>query len=202
MNIRAVIWDLGGVLVRTEDYLPRRKLASRLGMTLYELEYLVFSGESAQSAQLGQISVDQHWENLGLMLKLSLDEMIAFQRDFWGGDSVDLQLVEYIRKIKKDFLTALLSNAFSDLRHVVTEIWKFSDVFNEMIISSEVGEVKPNPRIYLLALRSLNVSPQECVFIDDTLANVEAARRLNILSIQFSDPDQVIANLNKMMGIS
>lgn len=197
-----MIWDLGGVLVRTEDYLPRRKLASRLGMTLYELEYLVFSGESAQSAQLGQISVDQHWENLGLMLKLSLDEMIAFQRDFWGGDSVDLQLVEYIRKIKKDFLTALLSNAFSDLRHVVTEIWKFSDVFNEMIISSEVGEVKPNPRIYLLALRSLNVSPQECVFIDDTLANVEAARRLNILSIQFSDPDQVIANLNKMMGIS
>jgi FMN phosphatase YigB (HAD superfamily) len=46
MNIRAVFWDLGGVLVRTEDHTTRENLAIRLGMSRTELENLVFAGDS------------------------------------------------------------------------------------------------------------------------------------------------------------
>jgi len=84
MIIQAVIWDLGGVLVRTEDYAPRQALAQRYGMTLAEIEEFVFSGESGDRAQRGEISVEQHWENQGRQLGLSPEEIQAFRNEFWA----------------------------------------------------------------------------------------------------------------------
>jgi putative hydrolase of the HAD superfamily len=52
MTIRAVIWDIGGVLVRTEDREPRMRQAERLGLTREALVYLVFDSEMGQKAQL------------------------------------------------------------------------------------------------------------------------------------------------------
>src|SRR5512139_3485970 len=108
MSIQAVIWDLGGVLLRTEDYTPRQALAQRFGMTLDEIEDLVFSGESGDRAQRGEISVEQHWENQRKELGLSPDELQAFRNEFWGGDRLDTDLVAYIRRLQDDFKTGLL----------------------------------------------------------------------------------------------
>ncbi|HEX9091826.1 MAG TPA: hypothetical protein VF831_10070, partial [Anaerolineales bacterium] len=62
--IRAIIFDLGGVLVRTVDFTPRERLASWLGMDRIALEDFIFGGESGERAQKGEISLRQHWENL------------------------------------------------------------------------------------------------------------------------------------------
>ena len=199
MGIRAVIWDLGGVLVRTVDITPRRALAGRFGMTFEQIEDFVFSGESGDRAQRGEIRVEQHWDFLQAQLGLSPVEMQAFREQFWGGDQVDSDLVNYIRQIRDTYKTGLLSNAFSDLRGVVTDLWKFADAFDEMIISAEVGFVKPDPRIYHLALERLGVSPQEAVFIDDYLKNVEGARAVSMKAIHFRDPGQTLSELQGLL---
>jgi putative hydrolase of the HAD superfamily len=169
-----VIWDLGGVLVRTENYAPRRALAGRFGMTLEEIENFVFSGESGDRAQLGEISVEQHWENQRKGLGLNPVEMQAFLNN--SGGVIDTDLVAYIRQLRRSYKTGLLSNAFSDLRRVVTEVWDFADTFDEMIISADVGLVKPYPRIYRLALDRLGVAPERRIY-GDYLRNVEGARQ-------------------------
>lgn len=200
MGIEAVIWDFGGVLLRTEDYAPRRALAQRYGMTLGEIEDFVYSGESGDRAQRGEISVEQHWENQRARLGLSPAEFQAFREQFWGGDRLDTDLVAYIRRLRESYKTGLLSNAFSDLRRVVTETWKFADAFDEMIISAEVGLVKPDPRIYHLALERLGVTPEAAVFIDDFSRNVDGARAVNLKAIHFKDPQQACAELEDLLN--
>ena len=200
MGIQAVIWDFGGVLVRTEDYAPRRALAQRYGMTLGEIEDFVFSGESGDRAQRGEISVEQHWENQRARLDLSPAEFEAFREQFWGGDRLDTDLVAYIRRLRSDFKTGLLSNAFSDLRRLVAETLKFADAFDEMIISAEVGLVKPDPRIYHLALDRLGIAPEAAVFIDDFSRNVEAARAVKLHAIHFKDPQQARRELEGLLN--
>lgn len=199
MRIRAVIFDFGGVIARTTDFTSRDGLADRLGMTRLELEKLVFLGESGFNAQQGVISVDQHWTNLQKRLKLSPEGIVAFQKEFWGGDSIDMDLVDYIRSLKKRYRTGLLSNAFSDLRVRLVERWKIADAFDEILISSEIGVTKPDPRIYHIALERVGVVPDEAVFVDDFLHNVEGARSVGMHAIQFRNPDQIRVELEQLL---
>jgi len=201
MTIHAVIWDLGGVLVRTEDGEPRNKLAQDLNLTRKQLEDLVFSGDSGNHAQRGEISMEQHWKNVAESLDFSDDEIDEFQQRFWGGDQVDHELVDLILTLKQRYKTGLLSNAFSDLRDIVTNTWQFSNAFDEMIISSEEGVMKPDARIYHSVLEKLDVAPQEAVFIDDFSHNVDGARAVGMQAVHFLNPLQAKAELFEILGI-
>jgi len=200
MTITTVIWDVGGVLVRTEDGSPRQQLADRLKLERMELEELVFGGLSGDKAQLGQISTEEHWKNVLHRLNLQDEALEEFQRIFWAGDRIDFELVDYIRSLRKQYKTGLLSNAFSDLREVLTSTWKIADAFDQMVISAEEGLVKPNPSIYRLALDRLEVEAGQAVFIDDMPVNVEAARQVGMYAIQFKHPEQARLELEKLLN--
>jgi putative hydrolase of the HAD superfamily len=202
MNIRAVFWDLGGVLVRTENHTTRENLAIRLGMSRTELENLVFTGDSGNRAQLGEINAKQHWQNLGSNLGLTIEEMIVFQGDFWGGDQLDTALIEYIRALHTHHKIGLISNAFSDLRKIITNVWNIEDAFDDMTISSETGIMKPDPRIFKMALERLDVHPQESIFIDDFPHNVGGARNINMHAIHFQTRDQTLSELEYLLNES
>ena len=72
MAVEAVVFDFGGVLVRTEDRQPRNALAARLGMTYDELSALIFDSQSAIQAMKGEITTDAHWAAVQKSLGLSL----------------------------------------------------------------------------------------------------------------------------------
>lgn len=198
--IQAVIWDLGGVLLRTNDYASRDELASRHGMTREDLERLVFGEESGHQAQLGLIDVNQHWENVRHKLGLPAEELEAFRKSFWRGDQIDDELVAFIRRLKQDYRSGLLSNAFSNLRQVLHESWKIADIFDVIVISAEEGLVKPDARIYQLALDRLGVSPRNSIFIDDLPLNVAGARKLGMQAIQFQSTEQARSEVMKIIG--
>ncbi len=200
MPIKAVIWDLGGVILRTEETAPRQQLADRLGMARYDLEELVFHSPSGMQAQRGEISVEQHWEKLRQELNLSQEEMPAVREAFWGGDRIDTGLLEDIRSLRPRIRLGLLSNAFSDLRQVITEYWGFGDVFETLVISAEVGIMKPDARIYHLALDRLAVRPDEAVFIDDFPRNVAGSQALGIPTILFQNRQQAWQELQAWLA--
>jgi epoxide hydrolase-like predicted phosphatase len=200
MSIRAIIWDMGGVLVRTENPSPRTLAAERLGLTRSELERMVFAGECSDRATLGEIGSADLWQNVCTQLNQPLEECISLQQAFWGGDQLDNGLVEYIRALRHNYRTALLSNAFLDLRSAL-ERWGIVDAFDELIISAEVGLMKPDPRIFQLALARLKVEPAEAVFIDDFSLNVRAAQAAGLLGIRFLDPLQVRADLQQVLEL-
>jgi putative hydrolase of the HAD superfamily len=190
---------MGGVLVRTEDYTHRDNLAKCLNLSRSSLEDLVFGGESGRRAQRGEISFEQHWENVRQALNLSPAALVDFQEGFWGGDHLDKPLVDYIRSLRPRYKTALLSNAFSDLRRMVTYVWEFSDAFDEMVISAEVGVMKPDARIYQIALEGLGVPAPEAVFVDDFMHNVEGARAVGMQAVHFRNVGQARSELEQIL---
>jgi epoxide hydrolase-like predicted phosphatase len=202
MAIKAVIWDVGGVLVRTEDYRSREQLALSLGMDRLELEELVYGLESGRRAQLGEIPLDDHWNNVLQALNLKSEKLRDFQEGFWGGDRLDVELIEYIRSLRANYKTGLLSNAFSDLRRMAEDVWKFADAFDEMIISAEVGLMKPDARIYKLAADQLGIEPSEAVFLDDFTHNVAGAQAVNMHAVHFKNPAQAKRDLGAILGVT
>jgi epoxide hydrolase-like predicted phosphatase len=200
--IKAVIFDMGGVILRTMDQGPRQRLAERLGVRLYDLYNQVFSSESARLATLGKISAQKHWEQVGAHFNLSPQELPGFLREFWDGDRLDRALVAFIRSLRGGRRTALLSNAWDDLRGWIENDWKIASAFDELVISAEVGLAKPDHRIYQLTLDRLGVAADQALFVDDFSENVDAARWIGMHAIQFRSSGQAIAEVRRYLNQS
>lgn len=198
-SIQAIIWDFGGVLVRTEDWEPRFVWERRLGLKKMGLTDMVFNSRVAQEASVGKADAEDIWRWIGQELKLSNQALDTLRQDYWRGDQVDYELIETIRTLKGNYKTALLSNAWPSLRAAIEGQWKFDDAFDVMVISAEVGMVKPDPEIYLYALDQLQVEPSNAVFVDDFQENIDGARAVGMHAIHFQDSKLALSELNHLL---
>ncbi|MFP3852683.1 MAG: HAD family hydrolase, partial [Anaerolineales bacterium] len=188
-----------GVLLRTEDHEPRELWAERLGISAAELNRLVFQSKASRLATVGRGQVEAIWQGLADRFDLASPEREQLERDFWSGDEVDRELLSFVRDLRPTYKTALLSNAWPDVRHFIENVWGFADAFDQVIISAEVGFAKPDPRIYQLALNKLDVEANEAVFVDDFEENVHGARQVGMHAIHFRSPEQVKQDLKTLL---
>lgn len=193
--IKAVIWDMGGVLLQEVDRAPRRRLAAQYGVDLQDLYEVVFQSKSAQLAGIGAITEEQHWQQVAKSLGVQPQDMESFYAQFWSGDRVDPQLYTFIRALQGRYQTALLSNAWSGTRKALAEYYECLDVFDQVIISAEVKLAKPDPAIYQEMLTLLQVAPEQSIFVDDLQENVDAANRLGMHGIRFIETTQAIKDV-------
>jgi FMN phosphatase YigB (HAD superfamily) len=197
--IRAVVWDFGGVLVRTEDPSPRRAVERRLGLHPGGLEALVFRSEVGRETALGERTEAELWSWVMGQVGLPPDERPTIEAAFFAGDRLDAQLVAYIRRLRPRYLTGLLSNAFLSLRSALKDPFPIGDAFDAIVISAEVGVLKPDPAIYIRILETLGVEPNHAVFIDDFEENCEGARRLGMHALRFESTVQTIDALDSLL---
>ena len=198
MRVRAVFIDFGGVIMRTEDKGPRNRQAEQLGMTSRDLEKIVFESESSLKASTGEIPEEAHWLAVSKALGVNRKEGEKIIAEFFSGDRWDTALLDFLRSLRPQRKVGLISNAWTGLRSII-EKQHFEDVFDEMIISAEVGMMKPDPRIYHLALDKMGVPPAESVFLDDMLINVEAARSIGMNAIQFTQREKTLEELKQIL---
>jgi epoxide hydrolase-like predicted phosphatase len=199
MSIRAVFFDLGGVIVRTEYQTPRQQLAERLGMEYDDLDRLVFNSETGMQAAIGAITPQQHWEAVMKRLKRPMQEITAIREEFFAGDIVDRTLVDYIRSLRGKYKTGLISNNWGDLREILVRE-KFEDAFDYVIISAEVGVAKPDPKIFRIALEQAGVRPNEAVFVDDFYVNIEGCEEVGMKGIHFKDASSTLQQLKLLLS--
>jgi len=198
MSIKAVFFDLGGVIVRTEYQAPRQHLAESFSMDYDDIDRIVFGSGSAVRASVGEITEEEHWRNVMQTLKLSASEYQRVRDEFFAGDVIDREIINFLRSIKPKVKTGVISNAWSGLRkYIVRE--KFDDAFHHMVISAEVGVAKPDPKIYHIALEQLQVKAKEAVFVDDVLENIEACQQVGMQGIHFKDSASVIEQIKSML---
>ena len=199
-KIKAVIWDMGGVFLRSEDRTPREALAKEYALTYDQMNDLVFNSDSAQQATLGRIDSQAHWQNTGDRLGISGARLEDFSRRFFQGDAVDYELIDFIRSLKPVYTTGLLSNAWSDAREMLTKRRPCMDAFHISIFSCEVGLAKPDPEIYRTIIRLCGIEPDEAIFVDDFPENIEAANAFGIHGIRFLNRQQAIDEVNQLLG--
>jgi HAD superfamily hydrolase (TIGR01509 family) len=198
-RIKAVIFDLGGVLVRTEDKGPRTRLAERFGLTYAQMDERVFNSPTGVQAALGEITEEGHWRAVCSGLGASEEEIPSIQAAFWGGDRLDERLVQFTRSLRPGRRTALLSNAWCSLRAYLENQWKIIDAFDEVFISCELGLIKPDRRIYELVIARLELEPAEAVFVDDWLPNIDGARAAGLQTVHFQNTGQALAELEVLL---
>jgi putative hydrolase of the HAD superfamily len=199
MSVEAVFFDLGGVILRTEYQAPREHLAERLGLSYEALVILVFDGEGARRASLGEITAAQHWEAVARRVGMPPAAVPALRDEFFGGDVLDRSLLNLIRDLRPDRKTGLISNAWLDLRDYIRKN-RFEDAFDSIVISAEVGILKPEGAIFQLALDAVGVMAERSVMIDDMPENIKAARALGMRGILFQDPQSMQAELMQMLA--
>ena len=199
--VRAVIWDMGGVLLRNMAPEPRNRLAEKYGLSEPELENLVFANPVSAKATLGQASVDALWEYVARTLNIDRKDLPAFAAAFWSSDRVDEELLDFIESLHDSYKTGLLSNAFDDTRPSVSARFpRLLKVFDVSLFSAEEGLAKPDPRFYRLMLDRLGVHAEEAIFVDDFAENVAGAQAVGMKGVQFKNPQQarqaVLENLS------
>ncbi|MDO8755563.1 MAG: HAD family phosphatase [Anaerolineales bacterium] len=198
MSIHAVFFDFGGVIQRTEYQTPRQHLAERFGMDFGEMDTLVFASQSARQASVGQITEDAHWSEVLKRLKRPASELQMIKNDFFGGDVIDRNLINFIHSLRGKFHTGLISNAWSGMRAFL-EKEKFINLFDTVVISAEVGVMKPDTGIYHIALEQAKVKAESALFVDDIQANIEACEKIGIKGVLFKDPQEALSRLKQLL---
>lgn len=198
-TIKAIIFDMGGVILRTQDRAPREKLGQKFNKSYLEMDHLIYGIDSAHKATRGEISEDEHRKNVLKQFGLTMEDQDWFFAEFWGGDKKDQELVDYIYELKKDYITALLSNAWSRARVDIEPRYQFLDAFDFSVFSAEINMAKPDPRIYEWVLDQIKVKPEEAIFVDDFEENIKAANQLGIHGILFKSTELVKADIQKLL---
>lgn len=204
MDIRAVLFDFGGVLYRTPDRRWMKKWQKLLGLDKDEVISSIVSSQDdspyLQAVMEGRIPESEIWERMGRRWKLSPLLVRWLRRSSFSRQRLNHDVAEFLASLRPEYRTGILSNAGSDARSMFTSIFGFDRLVDEMIISAEEGIVKPDERIYQIALDKLGVEPEETVFLDDLRVNVEAARQLGIKAVQFFNPSQAISDIRALLA--
>lgn len=182
---RAVIFDWGGVLMRTVDYEPRHRWDRRLGLPDGSVEDVVHNSDAWKQAEQGVISPDEYWIAIGEQLHLSPTQLSDLRRDFYSGDHLDEALLSLITALRaKGVLIGLLSNNSLELLDLLADR-HLNSLFDALIISAQTGIRKPDSRAYRVILDQLGVPPGQALFIDDAQVNTEGALALGMAAIRF-----------------
>mgnify|MGYP000291172440 CR=1 FL=1 len=198
--IRAIFFDFGGVLMRTEYQAPRQHLAERLNMEYDDLVRLVFDSDVSRQASVGEVTVEQHWDAVMKKLNRPASEAKAIRDEFFAGDILDRTLVELIRSLRRSrkYKTGLISNAWNDLRALI-EREKIDDAFDTMVISAEVGVMKPDAKIFKIALDQLKVPAKDAMFVDDFVENIEGCQKAGMKGLLFQNAETDIEKIKALL---
>jgi len=197
-SIKAVIWDLAGVVLHTVKGTFNSLLAERLGAPLNEIERLT-SLEENNLWDLDEIDDDTFYTFLLEGLKMPMEKMSILRKFVLEDFYIDQEMLAYIKKTRKSFTTALLTNFPAHVHDFMKTDWIVDGAFDHMIASCDVKLLKPDPAIYALTLARIGCLAEESVFIDDREINVKAAEKLGIKGIVYQSRSQTINDLETIL---
>lgn len=204
MTKRTVIFDFGGVIFKTRDYAPRHAWDTRLGLEPGQVERAVHNADSWREAQHGTLSLTDYWADVAARLGIPAAEAEGqLAHDFYSGDELDTEVVALIKQLRADgFQVALLSNDAAGLLRPRLDRLGIANLFDPLVISSEVGVMKPDPAAYRAVLDRIARPAEETIFIDDMPANVEGAASLGIHGVHYRDGIDLAAILQPLLTVA
>jgi FMN phosphatase YigB (HAD superfamily) len=175
MAVRAVVFDIGGVLDVPTDITLDGRWERRLGLRPGKfLDRLRRSG-LGRDANLGRISETDFAQALGRLYGLdesATEELLAELWDWYSGE-LNTEMADYFQREEE-------------------RRYGFSAMADVLVYSYEVGIEKPDRRIYEITCERLGVRPSEVVFLDDLEVNVVAARQVGMRAVRFQSTAQAI----------
>lgn len=194
-NIKLLVFDMGGVFIRYEWNAVCRGFAQAAGVTI-ESFIETFHSINDSRYERGKLTTAELVSGLNESIGINLteDEFNAL----WNASlDEDLQMRAVIQQLCQQFPLYLLSNINDSNYRFLENKFNVSRHFKELILSHEVGYVKPEPQIYHEVLKRSGMEPHDCLFVDDLQPNVEGARAVGLNAIQFIGLDDLHVRLNE-----
>jgi len=195
-QIKAIIFDYGNVLVKWEP----RHIYRRFFPNDPEGMERFFKDINFAEWNLQQDKGRPFAEGIALLSQQfpHYAHLIQAFHDYWP-ESVEGPItgaVTILKQLKQAGYPLFgLSNWSAETFPSVRKKFDFFDLFDDMVVSGHVGQVKPGPEIYQILLARIARPAQECLFIDDALPNVQQAEALGFVTIHFQSPEQLEAAL-------
>jgi epoxide hydrolase-like predicted phosphatase len=201
VTVRAVVFDIGGVLEVTPDMrvAVAEKWERELGLGHGEMGPLI--REVTDAGAIGTITEEEAVRRIGEILKLDRQQLDALMADLWANylGALNDELASYFASLRPRYRTGIISNSFVGAREREQALYGFEDMTDVIIYSHEAGMSKPDPRIYALAGERLGVRPEEMVFLDDVPLLVDAARQAGLQAVLFTTTQRAIADIEAML---
>ena len=193
--IRAVILDLGNVLVPIDFSRCHAALSKVCSYPPQEVPHRIRSAGLVESFEEGRISPRDFLQEVSRVLEMEVGETEFWE--LWNSIFLPETLIpeEWLEGLRRRQRLLLLSNTNAVHFAMVKERYPLLDCFDDYVLSYEVGAVKPSPVIYREAVARSGCRAEECFFVDDMPAYVEAARREGLDAVQFFSWEQLRAEL-------
>ena len=203
MKYKAIIWDFGGVITSSpfeafNEFEEANSLPKDIIRTI--------NSENPDMNAWAQF--ESNSITIGQFNDLFLKEAKAKGFDIKGRDIIKLlkgsireNMVSFLRELKSDFKLGCITNNVkpSSEENTDNETKEVMSIFDHVIESSIVGIRKPNPEIYMMSCDALNVSPDQCIYLDDLGINLKPARELGMTTIKVIQPEDAIQEVRNLL---
>lgn len=194
MNYNAFIFDLDGVIVDTAKfhYLAWKQLANELGFDFTEEQNELLKGVSRVKSleillNIGRVSLDQKRKEQ-LMAEKN-ERYLAFVANL--DDSEILPgIKDLLLFLKERKIPIALGSASKNAIPILKSLQLF-DLFDAIVDGNDVSNAKPDPEVFLLAAKQLNVQPKNCFVVEDSLAGIQAANSVDMVSIGIGEKENL-----------
>ena len=195
--IKAILFDSGGVIIN-------HKLLVKKIISIFKPKNKEKFWHDINIAVIplckNKISEELFWKRFVMTIGKNIEQI---PKNLWTEDyqkltKINTEVINIIKSLKQKYKLGLISNSIP----FHTKINRKRDayrIFNEVILSHEVGLTKDEKYIFLLAAKKLQVKPQECIFIDDVRDFVDVAKSVGMKGITFKNSKQLKSDLKKII---
>ncbi|OGW79923.1 MAG: hypothetical protein A3G33_02265 [Omnitrophica bacterium RIFCSPLOWO2_12_FULL_44_17] len=195
--IKAIIFDLGNVLINYDPSIPAREFAKLSGKSEDEIFRMLFSSNLEDLYTRGQMSSEEFVRKMKALFGVEVDDgtfITVWNEIFFENEGMEA----LVRLLKKHYALYMISNT-NDLHwNYLVERYSVFKHFIKCYPSHEVGMRKPDPKIYEHVLHEIHLKPEEAIFIDDMPHFVEGARRVGIRAVQFTSRETLEKDLRDL----
>lgn len=196
MKIKTVFFDFGGVILKTPNFRWMQRWGKIFGLKDHpDIAEMLSNPNESQLVKdicLGKISEDHVWELMSDRWLVKPRTIQRLRTRFFSKRQLNQGMIKFLAEISQSYQTAILSNAGDRTRQVIEGVYLLDQYVDDIIISAEEGVIKPDPRIFEIAMQRLGAAPKTSLFVDDYMENVLAARDFGMHAVQFNNNQQAI----------
>jgi putative hydrolase of the HAD superfamily len=199
--VRGLLVDFGGVLT-TNVFDSFRAFGEAEGLDPQTVKRAFREDREAlallRELERGDIAVDEFEPRFGERIGVSNTEGLVGR--LFGGVGPDERMVDAVRRARSAGVrTGLISNSWGEGLSYDNSM--LEELFDAVVISGDVGMHKPEPDIFLLGARRIDVPPAECVFVDDLRENCAGAEAVGMTAILHRGADSTLPRLEELLGL-
>jgi len=202
MLVRAVIFDIGGVLEKVGPPLSwLGPWLEELSLTADDLGKAIERAAPAGQIETGALTEPQYRSQIAAALGLTPGQEGRFFTGMWDWycGELDTELAAFAASLRPRCRTAILSNSADGARREEHARYRFADSYDPLLYSHEIGAAKPAPACYLLACDALDLPPGQVAMVDDVPEFIAGARAVGMHGVLHRTTQETAAKLSAFL---